>query len=140
MAALKVRPALPGDADVILELHHRHGKEFYVPDPAAPDNMVACIVEDETGLVVGAGILHVTVEGHFLLDKTWGTPAERWKLARVILEEGFRFARLNGFRDVMVATPRIFRGFARRLAGLAGFVSDEHREHFKVLLDRRFIV
>lgn len=139
MAALKVRAALPGDADIILELHERHGKRFDVPDPAAPENMIACIVEDDTGLAVGAGILHITVEGHFLVDKTWGTPADRWKLARVILEEGFRFARLHGFRDVMVATPRIFRGFIRKLAGLAGFVDDDHRAHFKVLLDRRFI-
>ena len=139
MAALKVRAALPGDADAILALHERHGKKFYVPDPAAPDNLIACIVEDEAGLIVGAAILHVTVEGHFLLDKTWGTPADRWKLARAIIEEALRFARLNGFRDVMVATPRVFRGFARKLATLAGFVSDDHRAHFKVHLDRRFV-
>ena len=57
MAALKVRAALPGDADAILELHERHGKQFYVPDPASPENLIACIVEDDTGLVVGAGLI-----------------------------------------------------------------------------------
>jgi len=139
MAKLRVRSAKAEDTAALLELHGRHGKEFYLPDPSSPDNIVACVVEDEHGTMVGAAILHVMVEGHFLLDKTYGTAADRWELARVMFEEGCRCAHARGFRDGLIAIPRILRGYIRRVATLAGFVSDEHRVHFKVLLDRRFI-
>jgi len=139
MARLSVRQALPSDKEGLLELHERHGDQFILPDLDAPDNIVACIVEDESGRMVGAGILHVMAEGHFMLDHSYGTPADRWELAKVIIEAQGRVAWARGFRDVLVATPSKFRGFARKLATLAGFVSDDHRTHFKVLLDRRFI-
>lgn len=139
MARLRVRPGGAADHQEILELYKRHGERFSFPDPALPDNLLACVVEDETGKMVGAAILHVTLEGEFLLDKTYGTPADRWDLARVMFEEGCRFAKAKGFRDGIIAIPRILRGYIRKVATLAGFVSDEHRFHFKVLLDRRFI-
>ncbi len=139
MARLKVRQSTPADKEGLLELHERHGDQFVLPDLDAPGNIVACIVEDESGKMVGAGILHVMAEGHFMLDHSYGTPADRWELARVIIEEGCRTAVANGLKDLLVATPSKFRGFARKLATLAGFVSDDHRTHFKVLLDRRFI-
>ena len=139
MAALRVRPGGPEDAAAIHELYGRHVEQFVFPDPTAPDNLLACVVEDENGLMVGAAILHVTLDGHFLLDKTYGTPADRWKLARVMFEEGCRFARARGFRDGTVAVPRTLRGYIRRLATLAGFIPDDHRAHFKVILDQRFV-
>ena len=139
MARLKVRQPTPADKEGLLELHERHGEQFALPDLDAQDNIVACIVEDEDGRMVGAGILHVMAEGHFMLDHGYGTPADRWELARVILEEGFREAKRRGFAEVFVATPRVLRGFARRLATLAGFIPDDHRVHFKVPMDRRFI-
>lgn len=139
MARLKVRPPSPADKEGLLALHLRHGEQFELPDLDSPSNIVACVVEDDEGKMVGAGILHVTTEGHFMLDHGYGTPADRWELARVILEEGFREAKRRGFAEVFVATPRILRGFARRLATLAGFIPDDHRAHFKVPMDRRFI-
>lgn len=138
MAKLRVRSAKADDAAAIVELHERHGKEFYLPDPSSSDNIVACVVEDEHGAMVGAVILHVTVEGHFLLDKTYGTPADRWELARVMYEEGCRFAKAKGFRDAFVAIPRMLRGYIRRVATLAGFQSDDYRMHFKVKFEKRF--
>jgi len=139
MARLTVRPGSPSDTEQIQELYKRHGEKFVFPDPGMDDNLLACVVEDCTGRMVGAAILHVTLEGHFLLDKTYGTPQDRWELARVMFEEGCRFAKAKGFRDGIVAVPRVLRGYIRRLATLAGFVSDDDRAHFKVLLDQRFI-
>jgi len=135
---MRIRPYEPRDRERLLELQHKHGDEYVFPDPADPLNAYVNLLEADDGALLGAVVGRVTLEGFLLLNRTTGTPSQRWGWARSLYEAGFRTAYNLGVGELHFWVPSRLRSYVRRLAEVAG-LRREDRPSFTVRLKERYL-
>lgn len=92
---------------------------YELPDLSSPIVPVKLVAEDH-GTVVMAGILRLTTEAYLLMDRSFGSPEDRWE-ALIALQEAVRVEARDkwGLQDTYASiSPAIARAFGKRLRAL----------------------
>ena len=125
--AYTVRRYEPADRPALDALHERHGTDYWYADPDDSINFETWVIEAD-GKIVCSATARATAEAFLMLDKGYGTPAERWAVTKTMLEFSAHRANELGFREVHIGVALKERGWLRRLLSLPSmFLDDRYR-------------
>lgn len=125
-----IRRYTKDDRPALDALHLSHGPDFWYADPDDPVNFVTWVAEVD-GKIVSAVTARYTAEAFFMLDKSYGTPAQRWELTRELIEHSLQYASGIGLREVHIGIGLKQRGWLRRLLSIPSMFLDNR---FRVIL------
>lgn len=111
---MEIRKYKPSDREAILNLRERHDTSFWFADPDDPINFETWLVFDDEKLVASFTARH-TIEGFVMLDKSHGTPAQRWEILQTLYNQLEGRGDELGIREVHVNIPKRLLGYAKRL-------------------------
>lgn len=121
---INVRKYEPGDRAALDSLHERHDPDLWYANPDDPINVETWLVEID-GLVVAAVTGRHTIEAFLMIDKSYGTPAERWEIIQKLVGVAELRADELGIREVHINIPKKLRGYAKRLLSLESILYDD---------------
>lgn len=104
----------PSDREAMLALRERHDTSFWFADPDDPINFETWLVFDGDKLVASFTCRH-TIEAFVMLDKSHGTPADRWDMLQTLYNQLEHRGDELGIRECHINIPKKLRGYARRL-------------------------
>jgi hypothetical protein len=134
--AYVIRRSVAEDRPALDALHLAHGTQYWYADPDDPINFETWVIEVD-GKIVCALTARLTAEGFLMLDKSFGTPAERWELTKQMLEHSTQRAHELGFREIHIGVAPNERGWLRRLLSLPSMFLD-NRFHVILAVWQRF--
>lgn len=107
------------------QLHHLHSDDLWYADPDDTANFATWVLEKD-GKIVGSMTARKTVEAFMMLDKTNGTPLERWEIAQALIHQASEdIVNIdNDIREVHIGVPAKQRGWAKRLLTLPSMFYD----------------
>lgn len=123
--------ARPEDREALMALHRKVGPNAFYCDPASPLNVATIVARRDDGSIRAAVSGRKTVEAFLEVDPDSGSPTERWRTARMLLDIGFDTLRRCGLGEVHLHThdPR----FAYRMSKLPGcFVGAPYHGFFLI--------
>ena len=98
----------------MLALYQSHDTSFWFADPDDPINFETWLVLDGDKLVASFTARH-TIEAFVMLDKSHGTPLERWEMLKMLYNQLEGRGDELGIREVHINIPKKLRGYAKRL-------------------------
>ena len=98
----------------MLDLYQRDDTSFWFADPDDPINFETWLVFDGDKLVASFCARH-TIEAFVMLDKSHGTPFERWEMLKLLYNQLEGRGDELGIREVHINIPKKLRGYAKRL-------------------------
>ena len=111
---MEIRELCAADEKAVVALHAAMGLDYKLP--VVNSLAVKNGIFNGTGKPVAVVLGRATTEAYLLLDKSWGTPAERWDAVLRVIAVSQAQARIMGFEDVHVwLPPSIEKTFSRRL-------------------------
>jgi len=118
-----VRRYTPEDRPAIDALRARHGYNYWFADPDDEINPLTLVLEED-GKIVAAITARRTIEAFLVIDKTHGSPADRWDIVKQLVDRGSAEAADLGVKEVHIGIPSWQRGWARRLLSLGSLFYD----------------
>lgn len=113
-----IRPFQPSDAAALKFMFLRQGFDYQCPDFGDPALLSKMVLEKD-GRVCMAILARLSAEAYFLMDKSIGTPAEKWEAFKELHEASRLDCYGRGLDDVCCwVPPMIEKSFGRRLLRL----------------------
>jgi|GEM_PF-5866330 len=137
----RIRPYRKTDRPRLLELAEEYramDPEFHFADPDKPENFVTFVAENEAGEIIGAVTGQAAVEAFMVIDRSYGTPQDRWALVESLIDFGGVDAYMRGFPIVYIGVCDYIKGFARRLLTMTGMTDDNNRAHLRFKVRQRY--
>jgi hypothetical protein len=115
---MDLRKLLLTDVPALERLHAAMNLGYKLPDPRTAFFVRTGIFDGPR--LVTAVLGRKTSEAYLLLDREWGTPAERWENIQRLIVAAAEQAKLEGIDDVHVwIPPAMEQRFAKRLEDFA---------------------
>jgi len=122
---MRIRPYTDSELAVLKQIHAGQSFDYPFPDLRHPLFLSKLIVEDHAGRAVMASLARLTCEMYLLMDRTAGSPRERYANLVALHRAGETDLRLRGLEDAHAwLPPQIAARFGRRLAAL-GWLRDD---------------
>ena len=134
--AVSIRRYTPDDRAALDSLHASHGTDFWYADPDDPVNFETWILEDD-GKPVCAVTARYTAEAFLMVDKSYGTPRDRWAVINQMIEHMIQRAHELGLREVHIGVNAKQRGWLRKLLSIPSMILDG-RFHVVLAVWQRF--
>jgi hypothetical protein len=112
---MKIREATLRDTEALVELHRSGGADFVLPAFDSSLFVSKWLLTTDTGVPAQAILGRLTLESYFLLDRTIGTPQQRWNWFQQLSEAAQSHGRRLGLEDVHAWINPKCRSFGRRL-------------------------
>ncbi len=113
-----IRNYTDDDLSELEQIHAAQGLPYRFPNLKS-SLFLSKIVLERDSKIVAAALLRLTAEAYLLLDKNYGTPADRWRAMLLLHETTRGDAVRRGLDDAHCwVPPEVARSFGRRIESL----------------------